>query len=147
MDMSSPAPGRLSNQSADYDPRYDPLVHATPGHGRGYAPTYWVASAGTPPPDDGPIQGDVDADVVIVGSGFTGLATALFLAREHGIKAVVLEANQVAWGCSSRNGGQVSTSIKPSLDRLSARYGAQLGFEMRREGHRSLDYIEDFIRR
>jgi len=43
---------------------------------------------------------------VIVGSGFTGLATALFLAREHGIRATVLEANRVAWGCTSRNGGQ-----------------------------------------
>lgn len=48
----------------------------------------------------------MDVDVAIVGAGFTGLATALFLAREHGIKAVVLEANQTAWGCTSRNGGQ-----------------------------------------
>ena len=89
-----------------YDPHYDPLVDRNPGHGRDYAPTYWVASAGAPPEDDGPVQGDLDADVVIVGSGFTGLCTALFLAREHGIKAVVLEANQTAWGCTSRNGGQ-----------------------------------------
>lgn len=96
-----PAPAR-----AAYDPRYDPLVDATPGRGRGYAPTYWVASAGTPPPDDGPVSADVDADVVIVGAGFTGLAAALFLAREHGIRATVLEANQAAWGCTSRNGGQ-----------------------------------------
>jgi glycine/D-amino acid oxidase-like deaminating enzyme len=102
MDMSTPAPTRL----ADYDPRYDPLVDPHPGRGRGYAPTYWVASAGAPPPDDGPVRGDVDADVVIVGSGFTGLATALFLAREHGIRATVLEANQTVWGCTSRNGGQ-----------------------------------------
>lgn len=100
--MSAPAPTRL----AEYDPRYDPLVDATPGRGRDYAPTYWVASAGTPPADDGPLAGDTEADVVIVGSGFTGLATALFLAREHGIKATVLEANQAAWGCTSRNGGQ-----------------------------------------
>ena len=49
---------------------------------------------------------DTDADVVIVGSGFTGLAAALFLAREHGIKATVLEANRTVWGCTSRNGGQ-----------------------------------------
>lgn len=89
-----------------YDSRYDPLVASHPGHGSQYAPTYWVGTAGTPPEDDGPITGDVDADVVIVGSGFTGLATALFLAREHGIKAMVLEANQTAWGCTSRNGGQ-----------------------------------------
>ncbi|MGE0313333.1 MAG: NAD(P)/FAD-dependent oxidoreductase [Lautropia sp.] len=89
-----------------YDPQYDPLVAPHPGKGTDYAPTYWVASAGEPPEDDGPVVGDVDADVVIVGSGFTGLATALFLAREHGIRATVLEANRVAWGCTSRNGGQ-----------------------------------------
>lgn len=89
-----------------YDPHYDPLTARHPGRGTDYAPTYWVASAGTPPQDDGPISGDVDADVVIVGSGFTGLATALFLAREHGIKATVLEANRAVWGCTSRNGGQ-----------------------------------------
>jgi len=91
---------------APYDPRYDPLVARTPGRGTEYAPTYWVDTAGAPPPDDGPVQGDIDADVVIVGAGFTGLSTALFLAREHGIRAVVLEANRTAWGCTSRNGGQ-----------------------------------------
>lgn len=92
--------------SSPYDPLYDPLVTSTPGVGRAYAPTYWVASAGTPPDDDGPIQGDTDADVVIIGSGSTGVSTALYLAQEHGIKAVVLEANQSSWGCSSRSGGQ-----------------------------------------
>ncbi|MCK8787019.1 FAD-binding oxidoreductase [Roseomonas sp. NAR14] len=89
-----------------YDPRYDPLVDATPGRNRAYAPTYWVATAGTPPADDGPVDRDMDVDVAIVGSGFTGLSCALFLAREHGIRATVLEANRVAWGCSTRNGGQ-----------------------------------------
>lgn len=89
-----------------YDAAYDPLVSEGPGHNQDYAPTWWAASAGTPPDDDGPVTQDVDADVVIIGSGFTGLATALFLAKEHGIKATVLEANRVAWGCTSRNGGQ-----------------------------------------
>ena len=90
---------------ATYDPLYDPLVSA-PGRGQHYAPTYWVDTAGPPPPDDGPVVQDRDVDVAIIGAGFTGLATALFLAREHGIKATVLEANRVAWGCTSRNGGQ-----------------------------------------
>ena len=89
-----------------YDPQYDPLVAKNPGHGTEYAPTYWVGTAGDAPVDDGPVSHDMDVDVAIVGAGFTGLATALFLAREHGIKAVVLEANQTAWGCTSRNGGQ-----------------------------------------
>lgn len=91
---------------SSYLPSYDPLVSKGPGHNQESAPTYWAATAGAPPKDDGPIQGDMDADMVIIGSGFTGLATALFLAQEHGIKAHVLEANQVAWGCTSRNGGQ-----------------------------------------
>lgn len=89
-----------------YDPRYDPLVAADPGVGRDYAPSYWVASAGEPPADDGPIRGDVDADVVVIGSGSTGMSTALYLAQEHGVRALVLEANQASWGCSSRSGGQ-----------------------------------------
>ncbi len=102
MDMTPPHPGLLRA----YDPRYDPLVAPNPGRGTDYAPTYWVATAGAPPEDDGPITQDTDTDVVIVGSGFTGLATALFLAREHGIRATVLEANRTVWGCTSRNGGQ-----------------------------------------
>ena len=89
-----------------YDPTYDPLVAADPGTGRDYAPTWWVASAGAPPEDDGPITQDVDADVVIIGSGSTGISTALYLAQEHGIRATVLEANRTSWGCSSRSGGQ-----------------------------------------
>ena len=89
-----------------YNPLHDPLIESIPGINQHYAPTYWVASAGTPPPNDGSVQSDMDVDVVIVGSGATGIATALYLAQEHGIQAIILEANQTAWGCSSRNGGQ-----------------------------------------
>lgn len=89
-----------------YASRFDPLVDRNPGHNIAYAPTYWVASAGAPPDDDGPVCSDLDADVVIIGSGSTGISTALYLAQEHGIKAIVLEANQSSWGCSSRSGGQ-----------------------------------------
>jgi len=109
-----------------YDPAYDPLVDPTPGRNRDYAPTYWVASAGTPPPDDGSVTSDRDADVVVVGSGFTGLACALFLARDFGIKATVLEANRVAWGCSTRNGGQgQNASGRLSRSQWIARWGEE----------------------
>ncbi|EOW3648140.1 NAD(P)/FAD-dependent oxidoreductase [Pseudomonas aeruginosa] len=84
---------------------YDPLQSLHPGHGAPHAPSYWVASAGNPTPDDGPLKGTAEEDVAIIGSGYTGLCAAYFLAHQHGIKAIVLEANQVAWGCSSRNGG------------------------------------------
>ncbi len=93
-----------------YDPRYDPLTDSGPGSNRDYAPTYWIATAGVPPPDDGPVAADVDADVAVIGSGYTGLTCAIHLAREFAIRPVVLEANAVAWGCSSRNGGQAQLS-------------------------------------
>ena len=117
-----------------YDPAYDPLVDATPGRNRHYAPTYWIASAGPPPPDDGPVTSDRDADVVIVGSGFTGLSTALSLAREHGIKATVIEANQVAWGCSTRNGGQgQAASGRLSRSQWIARWGEDVAKRLHAE--------------
>ena len=108
MPLLATAPATLPPRRAAlrYDPRYDPLVAADPGTDRAYAPSYWVATAGAPPQDDGPIAGDVEADVVVIGSGSTGVSTALYLAQEHGIRALVLEANQVSWGCSSRSGGQ-----------------------------------------
>ncbi|MBF7053035.1 FAD-binding oxidoreductase [Halomonas sp. KAO] len=89
-----------------YYPHYDPLHSDLPGQGMDYAPSYWRHHAGEPPEDDGAVSADMDVDVVLIGGGFTGLATALFLAREYGIKATVLEANQIGWGCTSRNGGQ-----------------------------------------
>ncbi len=120
-DMPQPA-ARVPRER--YDPGYDPLVQADPGRGRDYAPTYWVASAGQPPEDDGPVAGDIDADVVVIGSGATGLSTALYLAQEHGVRAIVLEANQVAWGCSSRNGGQgQNASGRLSRAQWIARWG------------------------
>ncbi|WP_233505887.1 NAD(P)/FAD-dependent oxidoreductase [Rhodoferax lacus] len=92
--------------SQAYNPIYDPLLAPDPGTGSHYAPSYWVATAGEPPEDDGPLLGDSVADVVVIGAGSTGMSTALYLAQEHGIQAVVLEANRAAWGCSSRSGGQ-----------------------------------------
>ena len=64
MDMSAKPTMHATAARTAYDPRYDPLVAPHPGQGTDYAPTYWVASAGAPPADDGPISGDIDADVV-----------------------------------------------------------------------------------
>lgn len=114
-----------------YDPAYDPLKHDTPGRGRAYAPTYWTDSAGVPPEDDGPVTQDMDADVAIIGAGFTGLATAIFLAQEYGIKAIVLEANLVSWGCSSRNGGQALCSFgRLKRSQWIQRYGLDVALKM-----------------
>ena len=100
------------------------------GAGQDYAPTYWVATAGPPPQDDGPVNGDMEVDVAVVGSGFTGLSAALTLARDYGVRAVVLEANRAAWGCTSRNGGQGQNASGG----CTARSGSSAGGWTRRAG-------------
>lgn len=48
----------------------------------------------------------IEADIAVVGAGFTGVNTALELA-ERGYKVALLEANRLCWGASGRNGGQI----------------------------------------
>ncbi len=132
--------------SQPFDPAYDPVVAKTPGHGRDYAPTYWIGTAGTPPEDDGAVQGDIDADVVIVGSGYTGLSAAIHLAREHGIKATVLEANGVAWGCSTRNGGQAQISAgRLKRSQWIERWGVDVAKKLHREIAEGFDLFRALI--
>lgn len=125
-----------------YNPAYDPLVEATPGQGQQYAPTYWIGTAGTPPDDDGPVVLDIDADVVIIGSGFTGLSCAIHLAREHGIKATVLEANRTSWGCSTRNGGQAQCAAgRLKRSQWIQRWGKDVALQLH---HEVCDAMETF---
>ncbi|MGI9511090.1 MAG: NAD(P)/FAD-dependent oxidoreductase [Geminicoccaceae bacterium] len=131
---------------ASYDPHYDPIVDAGPGHNRDYAPTYWIDTAGARPEDDGPVSGDMEADVVVIGSGYTGLSTAIHLAKEHGIKAVVLEANTVAWGCSTRNGGQAQISSgRLKRSEWIQRWGVDVAKRMHGEIVEAFDVFRDLI--
>lgn len=86
------------------------------------------------------------ADVVIIGSGYTGLNAALETAR-GGRHTLVLDAEAAGWGCSTRNGGQISSSVKPSFEQLASRHGADRALEMLKEGHRALAWIGDFVAR
>ena len=105
---------------------------------------YWWEAA--PHPELPPIAPPDKCDVAIVGSGYTGLTAAIELAR-GGRHVVVLDAEDAGWGCSTRNGGQVSTSIKPGFADLEALHGKNLAFRIRREGINALAWIEEFIQR
>jgi gamma-glutamylputrescine oxidase len=66
----------------------------------------WAATAGAPSAPSRPLAGDIVADVVVVGAGFTGLSTAWHLSyRFPHLGIVVLDAKRVGTGASGRNGG------------------------------------------
>ena len=86
----------------------------------------WEATA-PPPPDLPVLQGNVQADVLVIGGGFTGLSAALH-AAEAGKHAVVLEASELGRGASGRNNGQViPTLTRPDPADLVARFGGEAG--------------------
>ncbi len=104
---------------------------------------YWWDDVPRPRMAETPLSSSVD--VAVVGAGYTGLHAALQTAR-GGRSTVVFDAEDAGWGCSSRNGGQISTSIKPDFAQLARRHGEQRAFDILQEGQRSLAWIGEFIR-
>ena len=91
-----------------------------------------------PAPSDYPLPAQVD--VLVVGTGYTGLSAARETAAA-GRSTLVLDAGAVGTGCSSRNGGQVAYSIKPSFEALKARLGKDRAFRICREGLDAVAYL------
>lgn len=106
----------------------------------------WSRSTGTAPFDAPALEGDVTADVAIVGGGFTGLSTALHLA-EAGREAVVLEAETIGFGASGRNGGQVNPGLKLDEPALVGRFGEEAGRRFHRLGQEAPQFLADLVAR
>jgi len=85
-----------------------------------------------------------ETEVLVIGSGYTGLCASIQTSRSA-IDTLILESHDTGWGCSSRNGGQVSTSFKPSFKELSKKYGDKKALEILNEGETALAWIGDFI--
>lgn len=83
-------------------------------------------------------------DVLVIGSGYTGLHCALQTAR-GGRTTTVIDAEDAGWGCSSRNGGQISGEIKPGYDELRRRYGHDGAVALIGEARRALDWLGGFV--
>lgn len=86
-----------------------------------YPPSYYAASRNIIR-DTQKLEGEVTADICVVGAGYSGMSTAIHLA-EQGLKVVVVEAAEVGWGASGRNGGQVVNGLNASLATIGRRYG------------------------
>jgi len=82
----------------------------------------WYRRTANPFAELPPLVGEVQADVAVLGAGYTGLTAALHLA-ERGYKVTVLEAQRVGWGASGRNGGQILTGYNPSIATMAGWVG------------------------
>lgn len=109
-----------------------------------FKPTsYWWET--TPPEhENNGAQPSSRADAVVVGAGYTGLHAAIQIAR-GGRSVVVLDAGALGQGCSTRNGGQISISIKPSLATLTRRHGPDIAKRILSDGWASLRFTEQFV--
>jgi glycine/D-amino acid oxidase-like deaminating enzyme len=108
--------------------------------------SYWLA-ASPAGPVRAPVVGDVTADVVIVGAGFTGLWTALALTdTDPSLRVIVLEQERVGFGASGRNGGFCSASLTHGLANGIRHFPDELAI-LEREGLANLAALVAFTRR
>jgi glycine/D-amino acid oxidase-like deaminating enzyme len=117
-------------------PSYPPIEQAC----------FWMARRRARPPAE-PLRGEEEADFAIIGGGYTGLWTALFLKElEPRRKVVVLEQELVGFGGSGRNAGIVGETIDHSHELAIAHFGLDEAKRLARIGRENLDAMETFLR-
>ncbi len=102
---------------------------------------FWLDTDQSPAPQP-PLESDLEADLVIVGGGFTGLWTALQAKeRDPGRHVVLLEANSIGWAASGRNGGFCAASLTHGYDNGETHLPSE-NDQLARLGRENLDEIE-----
>lgn len=90
------------------------------------------------------LSGEVQADVVIIGAGYTGLSAAHHIAKS-GLVPVVLEANRPGWGASGRNGGVITAKFRQSFRGIDAAHGRAMAKRMYEIAHESTEIVEELV--
>jgi len=106
------------------------------------APYWWDAAE----PVERAATLPAEAEVAIVGGGYAGLSAALTL-RRLGHQPVVLDAERIGWGASSRNGGMVSGGLKVASGNLEKTLGAEQARAVVGAAAASFPFIEELIAR
>lgn len=105
----------------------------------------WYAATAHAAPERPPLAGHHEAEICIVGGGFSGVAAALTLA-ERGRSVILLESHRIGWGATGRNGGQILPGWSGEGEMIR-QLGARAEEFLRRTRYRGNEIIEDRIAR
>ena len=113
---------------------------------KGQYPASWYAATTPQLPAFAPLRGRAQADVCIIGAGYTGLSAALHLA-EAGRRVIVLDAHRVGFGASGRNGGQLGTGLRIEQPGIDAEFGTEDGKKLWHLAEGAKTLVKDLIAR
>ncbi len=111
-----------------------------------YKNCFWLASYGPYTPN-APLEGADDADIAIIGGGYTGFSAAYHLRQaDPSLKVVLLESEEVGFGASGRNGGFAMTVFGLSIWWAVTRFGKERAEEAHHYMERAVDLVESLIK-
>jgi len=91
-----------------------------------------------------PVNESVECDVAVIGGGITGLVTAIHL-QQAGFAVTVLEAGEIGWGGSGRNGGHFNPGWKVDPKEIIARHGRQQGERIVAMADKTCDLVAEMV--
>ena len=92
-----------------------------------------------------PLAADTRADVVVVGAGIAGVATAFFLLRNTSKSVLLVERDRVARGATGRNAGQLTTYFERPLSDIAEQFGAAAAVEAQRGFDDAHDLLDTMV--
>jgi len=107
------------------------------------AASLWADTA-EPLPAFPKLAGEVKADVVIIGAGYTGLSAGHHIAKS-GLSPVVLEAHHPGWGASGRNGGVITAKFRLSFRDIDTAHGRAMARRMYEIAHESIEMVDELV--
>ena len=108
---------------------------------------YWLDSDPLEPLPHSALVGEVHADLLIVGAGYTGLWTAYYLQqRDPNLNIAIIDAEVAGYGASGRNGGWCSAYFPTEIDKLGRIHGRESARAMQDAMHDTVTEVENVVK-